>query len=127
MRLTQCILGIVSGVASYLLGGWTVALQVLVVFIIADYVVGVLVAVYLGELSSKKGFKGIARKVLILTLVTVTQLLEGVIFDGGYLLRDAVILFYTANEAISILESVGKTSIPIPQKLKNTIEILKEK
>ena len=128
MRVTiQCILGVASGITSYLLGGWTVALQALICFIILDYAVGVLVAMYLGELSSKKGFKGIAKKVLILALVAVAYLLDGVVFDGGYLLRDAVIFFYIANEVISILENVGKTSLPIPQKLKNAIEILKDK
>ena len=112
-------------ILSYILGGFTVALQALICFIVADYVVGVTVAAYLGKLSSKKGFKGILKKVLILALVAVAYLLDRVIFGHGYLLRDAVVLFYIANEVISILENIGKTNLPIPQKLKDAVEILK--
>jgi len=127
MRVTQCILGAASGAVSFLLGGWTAALQALIIFIVVDYAVGVVIAMYLGELNSKKGFRGIAKKVLILVLVAVAHLLDGVIFEGGYFLRDAVIFFYIANEVISILENIGKTKVPIPQKLKNAVEILKDK
>jgi len=127
MRYTiQGILVATSTVASYLLGGWTVALQALIVFIVFDYIVGVVVAGYKGELNSKRGFRGIAKKVLILAVVSMAHILDGVLVGDGNLLRDAVILFYIANEVISILESIGKTGLPIPAKLKNMVAIFKD-
>ena len=117
--------GVTGMVTSFFFGGWTVLLQTLVVFMIIDYISGIAVASYLRELNSQIGFKGIAKKVMILSLVAVSHLLDQIILGDGQLLRDAVIFFYMANELISILENVSKTSLPIPLKLKNTIKIIK--
>jgi toxin secretion/phage lysis holin len=119
------LVGAAGAVVSYLFGGWSLLLQVLVVFMVIDYVTGVAVAAYHSKLSSKIGFKGIAKKVSILSLVAVGHLLDQIILGDSQLLRDAVIFFYLANELLSILENVGKTSLAIPQKLKNMIDILK--
>ena len=110
---------------TFLFGGWSLLLQTLIVFMIIDYLTGVVVAGYLGKLSSKIGFKGIAKKVMILSLVAVAHLLDQILVGDGQLLRDAVIFFYIANETVSIVENVGKTSLPISNKLKNTINMLK--
>jgi len=125
--MRQIDIAFLCGFVSYFLGGWTVALQALIIFIAVDYAVGVIVAAYLGQLSSKIGFRGIAKKVLILALVSVAYILDDMVLGGGYWLRDATIFFYIANETISILENVGKTSLPLPPKLKDAIEILKNK
>lgn len=101
-------------------------LQVLVIFIVADYVMGVLVAGYLGKLSSKIGFRGIAKKVMILLLVAVAHAVDTVLGDN-HLIRDAVIFFYLANELLSILETVGKTNLPVPNVLKKAVETLNSK
>lgn len=120
------IAGIGGGLASYLWGGWSVLLQVLVIFIILDYVIGVLVAAYLGQLNSKVGFRGIAKKVMILLLVAVAHSVDVVLGDNHFI-RDAVIFFYIANELLSILETVGRTNLPIPSVLKRAVETLNNK
>lgn len=116
--------GIGGGLASFLFGGWSVLLQVLVVFIILDYIIGVLAAAHLGQLNSKIGFRGIAKKVTILLLVAVAHMIDTVIGDS-HLIRDAVIFFYIANELLSIIENAGKTGLPIPDTLKKAVETLK--
>lgn len=112
--------------ASFLFGGWSPLIQVLVIFIAIDYVMGVTVAAYLGKLSSKVGFKGIAKKVMILLLVAVAHAVDSVLGDSHFV-RDAVIFFYLANELLSILETVGKTELPIPSVLKKAVETLNNK
>ena len=87
---------------------------------------GVAVAGYLGKLNSRIGFKGIAKKVLILSLIAVAHLLDQIVVGEGQLMRDAVIFFYLANELLSFLENVSKTSLPIPQKLKDLIDVLQK-
>lgn len=119
-------IGIGGGLASYLFGGWSVLLQTLVLFIALDYVVGVMVAGYHGKLNSKVGFKGIAKKVLILLLVATAHQIDLLLGDGS-LIRDSVIFFYLANELLSILESVGKTNLPIPNVLRKAVETLNSK
>src|SRR5690625_4886288 len=119
----KIIVGVGGGLASFLFGGWSALLQTLVLFIALDYVIGVLVAGYHGELNSKVRFKGIAKKVLILLLVAFAHQIDLLLGDGS-LVRDSVIFSYLANELLSILESVGKTNLPIPDVLKKAVETL---
>ena len=125
-NLIKFIIGLGGGLASFLFGGWSALIQTLVLFIVLDYVFAVLVAATHGELSSKKGFKGIAKKVAILVLVAVAHQIDLILGDGHFI-RDAVIFFYIANELLSILETVGKTSLPIPDVLKKAVETLNSK
>ena len=118
--------GLGGGLASFLFGGWSALLQTLVLFIALDYVVGVMVAGYHGKLNSKVGFKGIAKKVLILLLVATAHQIDLLLGDGS-LIRDSVIFFYLANELLSILETVGKTNLPIPDVLRRAVDTLNSK
>ena len=118
--------GIGGGIASYLFRKWSVLLQTLVVFIVLDYVFAIVVAATHGELNSKKGFKGIAKKVAILVLVAVAHQVDSILGDGS-LVRDSVIFFYIANELLSILETVGKTNLPIPDVLRRAVDTLNSK
>lgn len=123
-NLLKITVGLIGSATTFMFGGWSALLQVLVIFIAADYLMGVLVAGYLGELNSKKGFKGIAKKVMILVLVAVAHAVD-TILGGGHFVRDAVIFFYLANELLSILETVGKANLPIPNVLRKAVETLK--
>ena len=120
----KILVGIGGGLTSFLWGGWSALIQTLVLFIVLDYILAVLVAGLHGELNSKKGFKGIAKKVAILVLVAVAHQIDLVLGDGS-LIRDAVIFFYIANELLSILETVAKTNLPIPNVLKKAVDTLK--
>lgn len=122
----KIVLGVGGGLASFLFGGWSALIQTLVFFILLDYVFAVIVAAVNGQLNSKIGFKGIAKKVAILVLVAVAHQVDLILGDDS-LIRDSVIFFYIANELLSILETVGKTSLPIPDVLKKAIEILNNK
>jgi toxin secretion/phage lysis holin len=125
-NILKFTVGLGGGLASFLWGGWSALIQTLVLFIVIDYVFAVLVAAAHGELSSKKGFRGIAKKVAILVLVAVAHQIDQILGDGHFI-RDAVIFFYIANELLSILETVGKTNLPIPSVLKKAVETLNSK
>lgn len=125
-NIIKIIVGLFGASVSFLFGGWSLLLQVLVIFIAVDYALGVLVAASYGELSSKIGFKGIAKKVIILALVAVAYAVDTIMGDGTFI-RDAVIFFYLANELLSILETVGKTNLPVPDVLKRAVETLNNK
>lgn len=106
------------------LGGWDMLLYALLVCIVVDYVTGVIVAIAEKTLSSAVGFKGIAKKVFILILVGLATLIGQSVGNEG--IRSLVILFYIANEGISILENAGKLDVPYPQKLKDILAQLKK-
>ena len=42
-----------------------------------------------------------------------------------FVLRNMSIGFYLLNESISVLENVALMGVPIPEKLKNALEVLK--
>ncbi len=112
--------------ASYLFGGWNQLLQILLVFVIIDYITGVVASGVEGKLSSSVGLKGIAKKVFIFVIVAVAHLADTALGDGS-LLQDAAIFFYIANELLSIIENAGRVGLPVPEILKQAIEILKGK
>lgn len=108
---------------SQLLGGWDMWLQVLVVFIILDYLTGVLAALYNKELDSSVGHRGIIKKILILCLVAVAFQLDNL--AGTNIIRFAVIGFYVGTEGLSILENAIKAGLNVPDKLKDALVQIK--
>jgi toxin secretion/phage lysis holin len=126
MKIIQTIAAVLSGVCGFLWGQLDGLLYALVAFMIIDYVSGVIVAVFRRELSSEVGFKGIAKKVLIMGLVAVGHILDTHILGGGAVCRSAVIGFYIANEGISILENSAKLGLPLPKKLIAVLKQLKD-
>ena len=101
-------------------------LHALIVLTILDYITGVCVAIKMGRISSAIGAKGIAGKVIIYALIYLSNIFDTYFHTANGILEAATILFYCANEAISILENAYKMGIPIPQKLKETLDLFKK-
>ena len=126
-------IGVVGGFIASLFGGWDAALVTLVIFMGVDYVTGLIVASVFhtsektpgGGLESRAGWKGLCRKGGTLLVVLVACRLDLVI--GSNFIRDAVVIAFTANETISIIENAGLMGIPIPGVIMRAIEILKNK
>ena len=108
----------------YFLGGWDIALQTLIIVIILDYITGLLKAIANKKINSTVGLKGIIKKVGYLVIVAVAVLLDRIAGNTGAI-RTLVIYFFVANEGISILENWGGMGLPLPQKLIDTLEQLK--
>ena len=122
----KCITGFIGAVFGFIFGAFDGLFYALIALIVIDYISGVLVAIVEKKLSSEVGFKGIAKKVVILSLVAVGHLLDDAVLGGGAVVRNAVIFFYIANEGISILENAGNLGLPLPNKLKAVLKQLKE-
>ena len=112
---------------SFCFGGMDGLLIALIALMALDYVTGVIKAAVSHDLCSSVGFKGIARKVLILALVAVGNLVDVHIIGDGSLCRSLVIGFYVANEALSIIENAIGLGLPVPKKLVTIIRELKDK
>lgn len=108
------------------LGGVDGFLYTLIVFVVVDYVTGFFAAVAEKNLSSEVGFRGIAKKVVIFLLVGVANLIDVNVLTQGAVVRTAVIFFYLSNEGVSILENAGRLGLPIPKKLRQILEQLKD-
>ena len=132
----NCVLIAVSVIGGFFvdfLGGVDAILKALIIFMIVDYITGLMVAFVFhksrktkgGGASSKEGFKGIVKKMCILLLVGLSHELD-LIMKVDYI-RATTVIFFLANEGLSVLENVGLMDIHYPQFLKKALEVLKEK
>ena len=117
----------IGGWLGYFLGGCDGLLYALLVFVIIDYITGVMCAVSDKKLSSAVGFRGICRKVLIFALVGIGHVVDAQIIGTGSVLRTAVIFFYLSNEGVSLTENAAHLGLPIPEKLKAVLEQLHDR
>lgn len=125
--------GIGGGAITHMFGGWDSAIATLLAFMILDYLSGIVVAGVFkkstktdsGALNSGVGWKGLCRKGMMLVFVLVANRLD--IAIGTVYIRDAVVMAFTCNEAISITENAGLMGVPIPKPLIKAIDVLKGK
>lgn len=119
-------LGALAGTAVGLMGGWDAAMKVLTVCMALDYITGVLSAIKEKKLSSSVGFWGLLRKGVIFLVVMLAAQLD-VALGQEAVCRTAAILFYIANEAVSMTENAAKLGVPVPGKILDVLEQLKSK
>lgn len=113
------IAGILGGLMVSLFGGFDMILKVLLVMIALDYLTGIIKAIYNKQLSSNVGFKGLLKKIVTLIIVCVATVIQRLIGDN-IAIREIVIMFYIANEGISLLENAAEF-VPLPDKLKDVL------
>lgn len=126
-------LGILGAAVSTAFGGWSAGLTTLVIFMGIDYVTGLLVAGVFhasektehGGLESWAGWKGLIRKGCTLLIVLVACRLD--VLLGTDFVRDAVVIGFCANEALSVIENMGLMGVPLPRALSKAIEVLKNR
>lgn len=114
------ITGIVGGLAASLFGAWDKLMWALVALMIFDYVSGVIKGIYTKTLSSDIGFKGLLKKIVVLIIVALANVIQE-LTGNNIAIREIVIMFYIANEGISILENAAVLSPNMPEKLKEIL------
>ena len=125
---------VITGLLHYL-GIVAVPIIILIIAMIIDYVTGMMSAWLNAELSSKKGIKGIVKKISYLALVAVAMIVDWLICCGlqqinvniKYSVFFAVLVavWLIINELISVLENLSRMGVPIPNFLKKIIDRLK--
>lgn len=119
------VVGVVGGIISSALGGFDMLIKALIIIVVLDYILGVIKAIYNKELSSEIGFKGLIKKFVMFLVVVLSVVLQKIVGDA-IIIRDITIMFFIANEGISILENAA-VFIPLPDVLKNTLMQLRDK
>ncbi len=107
----------------FLLGGWDAALGVMFLFMLLDYVTGIVAALLgrsvkteSGRFWSRVAFVGITKKLMMIVLVMLAAALDRMLGVDG-LCRIAAIGFYIANEGFSIVENAALLGVPFPRGL----------
>ena len=126
-------IGTIGGGIAALFGGWTSAMTTLIIFMVIDYITGIIVTGVFhrsgksksGALESRAGFKGLCRKGMILLILLVACRLD-LMLGTGYI-KDCVCIAFVVNETLSIIENAGLMGVPIPQVLIKAIDVLKAK
>lgn len=115
-----------GAVVGFLFGELDGLLIALLTVIVIDYATGLVCAKINKNLSSATGFKGLAKKGFMLSIVVIANIIDTQVIKSGSAFRSAVICFYLANESISILENAGNMGVPLPKKLKDILIQLRE-
>ena len=114
------LLGVAGGAVTRIFGAWDTALWALLAIMALDYVTGVIKAAYNKNVSSEIGYKGILKKIMVLVIVALANVVQK-ITGGAAAVREIVIMFYIANEGISVLENAAAVLPNMPQKLKDIL------
>ena len=123
-NIVNAIGAVSAGLITYLFGCQDALLNAFLAAVVLDYATGVVAAYLAGTLSSKAGFKGLAKKFFILCIVSMANILDDATGAGG-MLRNMVLGFYIANEALSLIENGARLGVPMPEKLKDALVQLK--
>lgn len=125
---TEVVVGMTTGIfgttATFLFGGWSNALQALAMLMMIDYFTGVMSA-YISpnaKLSSKRGFRGIVKKMVLVLLVSTAHFVDSAFNQQVFcpLVTYALI----GNEGLSIIENCSHCGVPVPAPLKAKLEQL---
>ena len=117
----QAAVAAIGGYLGYFVGGVDGLMTALLIFMVLDYITGLMCAIADKKLSSAVGFKGVCKKVLILMLVGVAHIVDLHVVGTGDALRRAVVCVYLSNESVSMLENAAHLGLPIPEKLKSVL------
>lgn len=126
------VIGILGSAVTSIFGGWSAAMTTLITVMAIDYLTGLITAGVFhkstktdsGTLESRAGFKGLCRKGVMLLVVLVACRLD-LTLSTTYI-KDAVIIAFIANETISIIENAGLMGVPIPDTIKNAVDVLQK-
>ena len=118
LTVLKGVLAATGGVFGFLFGPMDIMLTALCVLVATDYITGVAGAAIRGELSSKTGFKGLFKKLMIFALVAVANIADVIIPEANAAFRSMTIMFYATNEALSVIENAIGMGLDVPQKLK---------
>ena len=126
-NFTRWFIAVFCTAFSFAFGDMDGLLTALVSLIMLDYFSGVIAAAAEKKLSSAVGAKGIAKKLFMLGIVAVANIVDVNVIGNGDILRSVTIIFYISNECISLIENAGRLGVPVPKKLLDMLSQLKDK
>ena len=115
-----------GSIISYLLGGWDIILTTLAIFMVLDYITGMITSFIEKTWDSEKGGVGLIKKGTIVLLVILGVFLDRLITGDKWVFRTVICMFYIANEGLSIVENCGRIGLPVPKCLLDALEQLRK-
>ena len=111
----------------FVIGGFDMVFYSLLVLILFDFISGILCsAFYEKNISSEIFYKGGIKKILIIIMVAVANIIDTSL-ELKIGLRAIVLGYYIANECLSIFENCIKMGLPVPEAICSVLEQIKNK
>lgn len=126
-NIFKSILAWICTIISFLFGDMEGLMVALIALIILDYISGVIAAAVEKRLSSEVGAKGIAKKIFMLLIVALANIVDINVIGDGHVLKTVTVVFYICNECISLIENAGRIGVPVPKKLLDVLEQLRDR
>lgn len=110
----------------YFIGGYDYSISLLVMFVVLDYITGLLAAIKRKEISSDVMYWGMIRKIFQFVVVGIGASLDILLGNEAFVIRLLVIYYYIGMEGISLLENMVLLGVKVPQKLIDVLEQIKK-
>ena len=120
----KTVAGGIGFFVSYMVDGLGLAFTVLIGMMLLDFVTGFIASHLNGEASSATGMKGLLKKVYVLLLIGAVYLLQSVVEIAEFA-GDGITVAFILVEFLSIVENAGRSGVPMPEKLKDGIAVLR--
>ncbi|WP_228469503.1 phage holin family protein [Paenibacillus sp. JNUCC31] len=124
--VVKFLIGIVTGIVSWMVGGFGLVFTVLIGLMAIDFITGIMVGMYEKKVNSRIGTKGLIKKLYIILLIGAVYLIEVAVLKGNGIVSDGVSGAFCLIEFVSLTENGGKLGIPLPDKVKDIILVLKK-
>lgn len=108
----------ITTISDIFLGGWDSALEIMLIIMALDYITGVAAAFKTKSVSSSTGYTGLLKKASFFIIIILTAQIDKMIGNSNNIFRNGTALFFAINDALSILENVGRLGIKLPSFLR---------
>lgn len=124
--VTTTITAIGTGAVTTLLGGWDMALEILLIVMVLDYITGVASAFKRKTVSSSEGYMGLLKKASIFIIIILAAQVDRITGNDTQIFRNCTAFFFVSNDALSVLENVGELGVALPVFLKSALIKLRD-
>ncbi|RXZ83365.1 holin [Paenibacillaceae bacterium] len=123
--IIKTIIGFFIGVFSFLTGLFGVAFVALLLLMLADFITGLITALYNEGLKSARGYKGLFKKIYTMLLIGAVYLVEIAVLDSSGAVADGLSGAFCVIELVSIVENGNEMGVKLPRFLAKIIATMK--
>lgn len=110
---------------NFIYSGDMYLLYAVLIFMAIDVVTGWGKAIKNRNLWSTKSVYGAGRKVMVLFVVIIGNIIDNILGLNGALLL-IIMFYYIATEGLSILENLAEMNVPFPEQIKDKLKVMQE-
>lgn len=114
-----------EGFKDFIYSGDMYLLYAVLIFMAIDVVTGWGKAIKNKDLWSTKSVYGAGRKVMVLFVIIIGNIIDHILGLNGALLL-VIMFYYIATEGLSILENLAEMDVPFPEQIKDKLKVMQE-